>query len=261
MHHQIETKELAKSTVANHVNFLHAIFKRGMREGIVDANPVAAADKPSGETPHRDIRFLEIEEVEALIRATTDDDLGRTDAAIFLTAAMTGLRQGELIALRWRDVDWANGLLRVRYSYSRGQLTRPKSRGSERAVPMPDRVAAALDQHFKDSWCQGDDDLVFRHPVTGNFYVASTLLIRFKEALDRAGVRRVRFHDLRHTFATRMAAVGVPLRTLQAYMGHADVQTTMIYADYAPDLTGGRNWAEKAFTPSENRALTASVDG
>jgi len=193
--HQIKEVGLAPSTVSNHLNLLHSIFKKGMREGIAEANPVAAADKPSGATLDRDIRFLEIEEVEALIRAAADDDLGRTDAVIFLTAAMTGLRQGELIALRWRDVDWAAGVIRVRYSYSRGILGKPKSRSSQRAVPMADRVAAALERHFKQSRYQGDDDLVFCHPHSGRYYVASTLLIRFKEALERAGVRRVRFHD------------------------------------------------------------------
>jgi integrase len=58
-----------------------------------------------------------------------------------------------------------------------------------------------------------------------------------------------------------MAAAGTPLRTLQAFMGHADIQTTMIYADYAPDPTGGRNWAERAFMPAETEALTAALDG
>ena len=62
----------------------------------------------------------------------------------------------------------------------------------------------------------------------------SQLLKRFKAALKRAGVREVRFHDLRHTFGTRMAAAGVPMRMLQEWMGHRDFKTTLIYADYAP---------------------------
>jgi integrase len=62
----------------------------------------------------------------------------------------------------------------------------------------------------------------------------SLLLKRFKAALGRAEVRDIRFHDLRHTFGTRMAAAGVPMRTLQEWMGHRDFKTTLIYADYAP---------------------------
>ena len=73
-----------------------------------------------------------------------------------------------------------------------------------------------------------------RPPHTGRPLDRSRLLKRFKAALRRAGVRRVRFHDLRHTFGTRMAAAGVPMRTLQGWMGHRDFKTTLIYADYLP---------------------------
>jgi integrase len=248
MHRQIDEKGLAHSTVANQVNLLHAVFKTAMKAGLVAANPVTAADKPRSPGADADIRFLTVEEVEALVRSVADDDVGPTDAVLFRVAAMTGLRQGELIALRWRDVDWAAGVIRVRQAYTRGRLGKPKSRRSERAVPMADAVVRTLDEHFKRTRFAGDDDLVFAHPHLGVYYVASTLLDRYKDALDRAGVRRVRFHDLRHTFATTMAAQGVPMRTLQAWMGHADIQTTMIYADYAPDATNGRDWVNRAFS-------------
>jgi len=71
--------------------------------------------------------------------------------------------------------------------------------------------------------------------------------VRFKQALKRAGLRDLRFHDLRHTYGTRMAAAGTPLRTLQGWMGHRDYKTTEIYADFAPDPTQGAAWAERAF--------------
>src|SRR5436189_1163698 len=90
-------------------------------------------------------------------------------------------------------------------------------------------------------------DLVFAHPPTGGPYDASRLRKRFYEALARAGVRRVRFHGLRHTFGTRMAAAGAPLRTIQEWMGHRDHSTTLIYADYAPDPSQGAAWAARAF--------------
>ena len=81
---------------------------------------------------------------------------------------------------------------------------------------------------------QRDADLVFCHPHSGRPLDRSRLLKRYKVALRRAGVRDVRFHDLRHTFGTRMAAAGVPMRTLQEWMGHRDFKTTLIYADYLP---------------------------
>ncbi len=96
-------------------------------------------------------------------------------------------------------------------------------------------VAGELDRHFKRSGYQGDDDLVFGHPEKGTVLCHSALTKRFKKALKAAGVRPVRFHDLRHTFGTCIAADGkVAPRTLQEWMGHGDLKTTMIYLDYVP---------------------------
>jgi integrase len=178
--------------------------------------------------------------------------LGPTDRVLWLTAAMTGLRQGELVGLRWRGVDWAARLVRVRRSYSRGQWTTPKSRRSSRAVPMADRVAAELERHFGRSAYPADDDRVFCHPQTGRPYDASKSRVRFKAALKRAELREVRFHDLRHTYGTLMAAAGAPLRTLQGWMGHRDYKTTEIYAEFAPDPSQGAVWAERPFGASSD---------
>ncbi len=76
--------------------------------------------------------------------------------------------------------------------------------------------------------------LVFCHPETGMPLDRSKLIRRFKQALDRAGVHQITFHELRHTFGTRMAAAGTPMRTLQHWMGHADFKTTEVYAHYQP---------------------------
>ena len=137
--------------------------------------------------------------------------------------------------LRWRDVDWTARKVRVRRNYVRGQYGTPKSERSERSVPLADRVAGELDRHFQRSQYQGDDDLVFPHPATGNPLDRSKLLKRFKRALKEAGLRDLRFHDLRHTFGTRMAGAGAPMRTLQEWMGHASFKTTSeVYAHYSP---------------------------
>jgi integrase len=131
-------------------------------------------------------------------------------------------------------VDWTAQRLRVRQSYSRGNLGTPKSDTSSRGVPLADVLAGELDRLHQASLWKADSDLVFAHPHTGKAMERSRLLKRFKAALKRAGVREVAFHDLRHTFGTKMASTGVPMRTLQAWMGHEDYKTTQIYADYAP---------------------------
>lgn len=262
MDFQIEEKGLARSTVSNHVNLLHAIFKRGLRDGIVTFNPVAAAEKHLPDDSNKEIEFLTMEEVEAVVRATTDDDVGRTEALMILTAAMTGLRQGELVALRWKDVDWAAGVIRVRRNFTRNEEAPPKSKKSKRAAPMNNRIATELERHFQRSHYQADDDLVFCHPHSGKHFVASTLLTHFKQACREAGIdRSVRFHDLRHTYGTTTASGGVPIRIISEFMGHASIQTTMIYAHYSPDPTGGRVWVERAFSEAENPVLTALDEG
>jgi integrase len=122
---------------------------------------------------------------------------------------------------------------------------------------MVDRVAGELERHFKRSAHQGDEDLVFAHPHTGGVLDHSALVRRYKKALSTAGVRDVRFNDLRHTFGTRMAAAGVPLRTLQEWMGHRDFKTTLIYADYAP-AAHETEMAERAFARGTNLGTNLS---
>ncbi len=247
---------LSRKTIQNHLTLLHGIFSHAVRRGWSMRNPVAAADLPSQAGTDPDIRYLGVEELEALLRAVPDDTLGRLERVLYLCAAMTGLRQGELVALRWRDVDWGAGVIRVRRSYTRGEFGAPKSRRSVRAVPMADRIAAEMERHFGRSRHTGDEDLVFAHPDTGGPYDASRMRKRFGDAVRGAGLRHVRFHDLRHTFGTRMAAAGAPLRAIQEWMGHRDYKTTSIYADHAPDPSNGRRWAEAAFGESGMKAET-----
>jgi integrase len=112
---------------------------------------------------------------------------------------------------------------------------------------MADRLAGELDRHYKASSYRADHDLVFGHPQRGTVLDHSGLVHRFKRALRAGGVREVRFHDLRHTFGTRMAAAGVPMRTLQEWMGHRDFKTTLIYADYAPSGHEAGRWSAPSF--------------
>ena len=104
------------------------------------------------------------------------------------------------------------------------------------------------------------DDVAERLGVTKDWvWDASKSRVRFKDALKRAELRELRFHDLRDTYGTLMAAAGTPLRTLQGWMGHRDYKTTEIYADFAPDPSQGGVWAERAFGPREGGAVLADA--
>lgn len=228
-------KTLAIKTIRNHVNTMHSVFELGLRKGWCQINPVKLADRPTLKKTETRIQFLDQAELEQLLAASyPDDPFGRIEPTLYLTAAMAGLRQGELLGLRWRDVDFVARKLRVVSPFVRGEFGDPKSSGSGRSVPMAERVAGALGELRERSYYAHDRDLVFCHPETGKPLDRSKLVRRFKQALDRGGVHRITFHELRHTFGTRMAAAGTPMRTLQHWMGHADSKTTQIYAHYQP---------------------------
>ncbi len=215
---------------------LHGIFQRARKLHGLRFNPASEVEKP----PQRrsgDIEVFAPEEVWALVRAAATEQ----DGAMFLTAAFTGLRMGELLALRWRDVDFEGSLVRVRASYSAGVLTTPKS-GKVRSVPLAPDVARALDGLSRRERFTGEDDLVFPGELGGPLD-GSALRRRYKAALKRAGLRQLRFHDLRHTFGTRMIAKA-DIRRVQEWMGHADIQTTMRYLHYAPRAEDARLVAE-----------------
>ncbi len=222
-------------TIRNQLGVLHSIFELGQRRKWCSRNPVKLAEGPKVRRNQMRIRFLNQEELEALVRTPYPDDaLGAIEPTLYLTAAMTGLRRNELLALRWHHIDWPTQRIRVIDGYVRGEFNDPKSEGSARSVPMATRVAQELERlHQKSIW-RADDDLVFAHPHLGTPLDGSKLLKRLKEAEERAGVRQVTFHELRHTFGTRMAAAGVALRTIQEWMGHTDTKTTAIYAHYSP---------------------------
>jgi len=235
----IEEEDLSPRSIQKAMVLLNGIFKRARRKGWVETNPVEDAEKvvvrASG-----DFNVLSIEELEACIRAIDDDVM----AAIVRTAASTGLRIGELRALRWRDVDFAHRKIQVRWNYVLNQRKRPKS-SYIRSVPMADQTARSLEDLSRRDYFAGRDDLVF---TTRFGEPLSDHVIRqaFYAGLAGAGLGHLRrpkvnaddddpiiFHDLRHTFGT-LAVKKFPLTDVKTFMGHADINTTLIYVHHVP---------------------------
>jgi integrase len=224
--------------------FVHSTCKRARRVwGVPQANPAADLER----YPERDsgaYDFYGPEEVAALVRAAADAQ----DAAIYATAAYTGLRMGELLALRWRDVDFAAATLRVARSYSYAQLTTPKS-GKVRAVPLVPQVAQALARLGQRPLHTDPDDLVFPSP-TGSYLDGSALRKRYKAALARAGLRPLRFHDLRHTFCSLAINAGSIIE-VQHWAGHSDSRTTQRYLHYKARADEAQRLAAAFAAPSD----------
>jgi integrase len=178
--------------------------------------------------------------------------MAKQDGVVFLTAAFTGLRRGELVALRWRDVDFPGQAIRVRASYTAGQETTPKS-GKVRAVPMVPQVAEALAKLGTREHFTGDDDLVFT--ISGDHLDGSALRRRYLDAVKAAKLRPIRFHDLRHTFGS-LAIDKASIVQVQEWLGHADIDTTRRYLHYKRRSDEAQRLAE-AFKIED----TVEVDG
>jgi integrase len=252
----VKRKTLAIKTVRNHLNTIHSVFELGLRRKWCQTNPVKLAERPVIRTTETRIKFLDQAELEKLLAITYPQDaFGSIEATLYLTAAMTGLRQGELLGLRWRDVDFAARKVRVVSPYVRGEFGDPKSEGSGRSVPLAERVSTELENLRARSPYAADKDLVLCHPETGNPLDRAKLTRRFKKAIRSADVREITFHELRHTFGTRMAAAGVPLRTIQHWMGHADAKTTQVYAHYQPS-DHEADTVDQAFSSEHRTAKT-----
>src|SRR4051812_25538828 len=178
--HEIDPhRQMANRTREKTITVFHGVMERARKLYRLPSNPVADVEKPRTAT-RTEIQVFSPEEVMALVRAADSDQ----DAAIFLTAAFTGLRQGELIALHWRDVDFLGSAIRVRASYTNGHLTSPKS-GKVRSVPMASKVAETLARLGQREYWTGDDDLVFVG-ITGSYLDGSALSKRYRAALQRA---------------------------------------------------------------------------
>jgi integrase len=239
-------------TVNKHRAIIAAVYSYGARESTFNLapNPAKGADKRR-EASAGALIYYTPEEIEALARtlaggvhrdptrpamSVQEREARRAEdqqeAELVRLAAYAGLRQGELLALRWRDVDFAGSAITVARARSAGGETSTKS-GRVRRVPLPDQAAAALDRLSRRQDFTGPDELVFCNAL-GRPLDSSALRRRFKRARDAAGLRPLRFHDLRHTYGSLLAAAGVDVVTIQAAMGHGALVTTGRYLHARP---------------------------
>ena len=224
---------------------LRSALTSAMKQGLITRNVATMVEVPS--TPRREIAPLTPEEARAFLKAIEGDRL----EALYQTAMATGMRQGELLGLRWNDVDFERGVLVVRralkHTRERGYfLGEPKTAGSSRTLVPPTQVMEALRTH-KDkqrfewvmaahSWVGDDWNLVFARP-DGHPLNTSAVTQRFQRVLAEAGLPRKRFHDLRHGAATYLLAKGVPMKVVQDVLGHTQLSTTAdIYTHVMPEL-------------------------
>jgi integrase len=248
---------------------MHGVFARARKPPFnLTANPAGDVEPLRASYDSQRFDFYSVEEVLALVRAAANPKTDATptpeaaaaatqDGAVILTAALTGLRMGEVLALRVRDVDFDADTIRVVQSVDPIEgVGTPKS-GKGRSVPMVPQVGQALARLLQRDRFTGPDDLVFPNEG-GRWLDASALRRRYKDAQDAAELRPLRFHDLRHTFGTHARASAESDRELQEWMGHADARTTARYTHYRPRKDAARRLSQ-AFEP-EQAAPTAALE-
>jgi integrase len=246
---------LAPKTVKNHLGILRVMLKVAKRWRLIHTNPVDDAEMPRIDVPEMSVLTeTEIATLLATYRrfehdANGDADWWRLGRHVVEFALGTAMRRGEIIGLRWRDVELLDRRLHVRETIVRGRIVAPKSRTSRRTMELGPRTAGVLDEVWKASRYRSDDSLVFGHPALGT-PVDPTKLSRdyMRPALKAAGITKPfrPWHDLRHTALTHEAAAGNPHAYVQAKAGHSQSTITDRYIHAAQVLFPGA--AEKAET-------------
>jgi integrase len=206
------------STIRNALMPLRVIFRRAVEDGDLAINPCSHLRLPA--VRGRRERIASPEEAEQLLAVLAD-----SDRAVWATALYAGLRRGELMALRWDDVDLAAGVIHVERAYDEKERVdvKPKSRAGRRSVPIVGALRDALVEHKTRE--RRDAGLVFGSSAETPFQ-PSNVWRRAQTAWKRAGLKPIGLHEARHTFASVLIAAGVNAKAITTYMGHASIQTT-----------------------------------
>src|SRR6266851_2112090 len=229
------------------VHYMHGILRNALNHAVrwdyIARNPAELVDNPRG--VQHEIQPLTREEAHRFLRSIRGNRL----EALYTVALTMGLRQGEALGLRWRDVDLEMGYIRVSRQLQRidhkYELVELKTRRSQRPLAVPPAIVGSLIAHKerqdRERQTAGvrwrDADLVFARP-DGYPLSGSVVTHSFQTLLEKAGLSKRRFHDLRHSCATLMLAQGVSPRVVMEILGHSQISLTMnTYAHVLPEMS------------------------
>jgi integrase len=206
----------------NHLrHLLSKVIGTAVNWNFVPNNPVRGVKMPE-RTLKRPHRFLSAEEVQRLIASSKEPT--RT---IIILATMTGLRIGEILALRWGRIDLLRGTLLVAETCYKGHFGTPKTRASRREVPLAPAVVRELKGRYLRSVDHSSSALVFATSQGAPLAADNLRKKSLRTACRRAGLQRIDWHALRHTHGTLLHAQGTPLKVAQAQLGHSHMATTL----------------------------------
>lgn len=212
-------------TLSKILTTLGQVLTYAVRSRYIDFNPAREVKKPKGDRgddEHEEMVILQPKQIRALFYAAED----HWERMLFMAAVLTGMREGELLGLKWSDVNWVSRQVEVNRTYNHGQFYKPKSKASRRKIDMTPELVNEL-KKWKLACLPSDLDLVFPSGARTPTDAANMLKRRFFPALNRAKLPRIRFHDLRHTFAALVWDQTKDPKYLQVQLGHSSVQMTL----------------------------------
>ena len=207
---------LSDSTIRGIHTMLHNALDRAVKERLIVRNP--ADDCVPPKIPKHEMKILPPEQIKSYLTAAEQ----RGVLPMFYLELISGLRKGELVALQWSDLDIENKTISVSKQAGRNNagepdITRPKTENSIRKISIPqdavDLLIAEHQKHPSNPW-------MFPSPKTGEMYHPDSVVNIHKKILKDAGLEHLRFHDLRHTFATLALQNGVDVKTVSSMLGH-----------------------------------------
>jgi integrase len=237
---------LASTTVRYVHIIIHQAFKQAVRWGLIARNPAQAVDAPRPR--HYEVAPLTPEQSQELLSVARGDPF----YALYVLALTTGMRSGEMLALKWADVDLRSSRLHVRRTVQSiggaWVFGEPKTAKGRRTIALPSMAVEALREHrtaqLEARLAAGplweDLDLVFPNHSGRPLQRQNVQRMSFKPLLKRAGLPNIRFHDLRHSAATLLLTLGEHPKVVQERLGHATIAITMdIYSHVMPDMQRG----------------------
>jgi integrase len=247
---KIQSKGLSHSTVCLVSNVISGPLTDAVDDELIPVNPIVGVTKRLQLDRKRRIKInpMTREQVEQFLSACKDHY--PEYYPFFLCACRTGLRLGELLALKWGDIDWGNNVITVQRSYKRGRVTPPKT-GKNRRVDMSNQLIEAVKalqtQRKREALQDGAGQIVDIVFHKGRNYMAQNSVRNiFKQILSTAELKTMRFHDIRHTYASILLSEGTSVLYVKEQLGHTNIKTTIDYYGH--------------FIPSGNRALVNNLD-
>jgi integrase len=235
---------MSRATIANVHTVLHRALDQAVKWGIVTHNVTDRVTKPSkGKPEHR--AMWNDEQVRLFLAAADKDEF----AILWWVAVYSGMRRGELLGLKWEDVDFDGGSVSVKRTYSRGaankfELGKPKTQTGRRLVTLPSQVMARLKAHhlrqmdvrMEAGEYYQDQGFVFADPI-GKPIHPNTLVHHYHRIIASAGLPRLRIHDLRHGHASLLMGEGLSAKIVAERLGHSNTRITLdLYSHVSPGM-------------------------